>query len=193
MRRRRLLCAASALAPLAVAGCVGDEGVPNASAGSGADERLVLEQVRVDRGTELPLSVSGTVTEPSFSEGPRLRIALANDGDRGARLFTGAPPPFAVMYATPAGDGAGDERYLLWTDAYRESDHVFTEGRRVTGGEDIGLIESVPAGERVAETYELVGGPPPGDYVVEWGSTVTVGESEDDEVDFSYRLDLRVE
>lgn len=53
-------------------------------------------------------------------------------------------------------EGASDEPgAAFWTDAYEASSHVGTEGRRVTGVQDIALIEGVTGGESVTETYEL--------------------------------------
>jgi hypothetical protein len=192
VRRRELLCVAGAtgVGCLGVAGCVGREG---ASAG----DRLVVTGFETEPAGSASLSFAATVVQPSPSTGARLRLALSNDGDRAVRLFTGAPPPFAVVSVTPGDAGAAADRYLLWTDAYRESDHVFTSGRRVTGGEDVGVVETVPAGDRVAETYELVGDPPPGEYTLTERLSVTAGDDATGATDaterqFTVRVRLRV-
>lgn len=115
----------------------------------------------LERRGALPARVEATVVESALPE-PRVRIAVHNDADHEVELSTGAPTPFGVVELT--GEGGGE--HLLWTEAYRESEHVFTEGRRVTGGEDIGLTVPVPPGERVSETYTVLGDLSAGEYAL---------------------------
>lgn len=114
----------------------------------------------------LPVDLEATVTQSQFSESavPRLRLALGNSSDRDGSVFSGAPAPFGVL-EMEAVDGAGES--LLWTDAYRESTHVRTDGKSVTFVQSIGLTTPLPAGERVDRTFEVVEAVAPGEYVVE--------------------------
>ncbi len=121
------------------------------------------------RGT-LPARVEATAVESALPE-PRVRLSVDSDADRQVELFIGAPTPFGVLKI--AGDGT---EHLLWTDAYRESDHVFTEGRRVTGGHDVGLTVPVPAGGRVSETYTVLGDLSPGAYALRTEVGVETGD-----------------
>lgn len=105
----------------------------------------------VEKRGELPVTPSASFVDPVPDGDARIRIALRNDADRRAEVFSGAPAPFGVLYYHPAGD-PGDRR-LLWTDAYEESDHVMTDGREVTGWHDIGLTTGVAPGESVAREF----------------------------------------
>ena len=102
---------------------------------------------------DLPLAVDAEVVESTAREAhpARLRLSVTNAGDGPLEISNGPPLPFGVLRAEPS-RGAS---VLLWTDAYEESDHVFTDGRAVTGGNSIGLMTRLDAGATAGRTYEL--------------------------------------
>lgn len=121
-----------------------------------------------------PVSLSA-----AFADG-ELTLSLSNDADYEVTVSTGAPPPFGVQYVHPVGES--DEGYLLWTDAYAESDHVHTEGRDVNAVNSIGLLVQLAPGETTSETYAVpVEDLPSGEYVVDLSVGVERrGTTEDD-------------
>lgn len=156
-----------------------------------------------------PLTAVCTVTQPVVTgeRRPRLRLGLAA-GDAAVTVESGAPPPFGVVAATPvageegveSGGGTatrqsdtsragGDDAVLLWTDAYRESDHVATEGRRVRRVQSVALGTELAPGERLTRTYTPVGDLPVGEYVVADGVGVSTGGENGS---LQYRVRLRV-
>ena len=116
---------------------------------------------------KLPIELGFHVGRKTITEDDPFAIEfeLRNGGEEPIEVTSGAPWPFGVVWMER--EGAPDEPGVtLWTDAYEESSHVRTEGRRAVVVEDIGLIEEVE-GESVTETYELHGDTPglePGTY-----------------------------
>lgn len=138
----------------------------------------------------LPVDVEAEAVQASMAgdDEARLRLALVNGGDREVSVFSGAPPPFGVLYVEAVD---GDGQSLLWTDAYRENTHVGTEGRSVTFVEDLGLTTPLQAGERLERTFAVVGALAPGAYVVR--SNVGIDPAGDGEGGtLPYRVYLRV-
>lgn len=82
-------------------------------------------------------------------------IRASNISNEEANYVTGTPKPFGVLYA-------GDN--LLWSNAYRRSSGVETKNREVVGGTDGGPSVTVPPGESVSDSYELIAGP--GSYTI---------------------------
>ncbi|WP_254766582.1 hypothetical protein [Salinilacihabitans rarus] len=124
-------------------------------------------------------AVPVTVAVRDVDEADR-SLALAVETDReDVRIFSGAPAPFGVLNAVPAD---GDERALLWSDAYEASDHVHVDE---TGGSvavnDIGLTTTLDPGEPTSETYEArpEWGFDAGAYVVETSLSVEWGDRGD--------------
>lgn len=144
----------------------------------------------LENQNELPVGLEVTVPQPAVPEGgePRVRLALVNEGDRDVSVFSGAPPPFGVL-RVEAVDGDGGS--LLWTDAYRESSHVRTEGKSVTFVQDIGLTTPLPAGSRIDRTFTLVGALDPGEYVLRGDVGIEFAES-DGGGTLPYRVSFRV-
>lgn len=140
----------------------------------------------LERRGELPVTVEVTVTDAAVAgaDSPRIRLTLVNESDENVSVTSGAPPPFGVLHLR----GPDDESRLLWTDAYRESDHVGTDGRSVTFVESVGVVSDLPANGRRSRTYAVLGELPPGDYRLRGN----VGVRTDDEQTLPYRISLRV-
>jgi hypothetical protein len=148
-----------------------------------------------------PVSVSA-----AFREG-RLRLAASNEGDREVRIASGAPRPFGVVRFRPADESNGEadrDARLLWTDAYRTSDHVRTEGRTVESANDAALVSTLAPGDSVAERYAVPADLSPGGYGVEGslrvepggdhGSENEIGKTEDGAGStVQYRVEFDVE
>ncbi|MFC7080198.1 hypothetical protein [Halorussus caseinilyticus] len=115
----------------------------------------------VEKRDPVPVSVSAEVRDG------RLRLALRNDGDADVRLSSGVPRPFGVVRCRPADAPDSSAHRLLWTDAYADSDHVRTDGRRIASVNDLALVSTLGPGESVAETYAVPADLPPGEYAVE--------------------------
>ncbi|WP_255169847.1 hypothetical protein [Natrononativus amylolyticus] len=86
-----------------------------------------------------------------------LEATLSNTTGATVAVSSGAPWPFGVVWADRTDDdGLDRERSItLWTDAYEESGHVGTDGKRVEGVNDIGLLEELEGGESITETFEI--------------------------------------
>lgn len=173
--------------------------------------------VGVESRRDWPLAVVCTVTQPvvTAERHPRLRLGVAAE-DAAVTVESGAPPPFGIVTAAPhtgaggvgaaAGtatereatsaegrDRSGDERedtVLLWTDAYRESDHVSTDGRQVRRVQSIALGTRLAPGERLTRTYAPVESLSAGQYVVA-GSLGVSTESERGSLQYRVRLRVR--
>lgn len=110
-----------------------------------------------------------------------LEATLTNDTDRELTIASGAPSPFGVLWAE--GDD-GEESITLWNDAYEETGHVRTDGKRVEEVEDIGLVEELGAGESVIQTFEIheeTPGLAPGTYKT--SITVRIESEDPDEIE----------
>ena len=139
----------------------------------------------------LPVDFEASVTQSQFSESsvPKLRLALVNRGEQDVSVFSGAPAPFGVLRMEAVDDD--DSRALLWTDAYRESSHVGTDGTSVTMVNSIGLTTPLPAGDRLERTFEVLGSPAPGEYVLRGDVGIGFPGSDGDGT-LPYRVTLRV-
>jgi hypothetical protein len=83
--------------------------------------------------------------------------------------------------------------WLLWTDAYEESDHVTVEDGEVKMVHSIGLSTELGAGESTGRTFTLresAADLDPGAYVVE--GAVGVDDSPGGSGTFPYRVVFRV-
>lgn len=164
-----------------LAGCTG-ESAPDASAGatptetSTTSEALTVDATVETDGSTSPLSLSAeTVRETVTATTPaRIRLTVQNTGDAPRTYGTGAPLPFGVLSVDDT---------LLWTDEYVKSTHVETEGRRVIGGEDIGLQVTLEPGEQRSDTYDFRA--PPGTY------TTDEGELQLDDVQYELQLSVQ--
>lgn len=137
----------------------------------------------------LPVSVSASVPDPALDgDGARLRLALRNDADSPVEVMTGAPRPFGVLYFHPVGDP--DDRRLLWSDAYEESEYVHTDGREVTAVNDIGLVVDLAPGDEADRTFVVEADIPDGEYVVESDVSVQIG---DRDATLPFRVTFKVE
>jgi hypothetical protein len=130
----------------------------------------------VENRGSLPVSLSASVPDATLGadDDARLRLTLRNERDGPIEVSSGAPRPFGILYFHPEG---GDERYLLWSDAYEESEYVQTDGHDVKMVADIGLVTEVAAGETAARTFEIEQSDlPTGRYVIESGVGVSAGD-----------------
>ena len=152
---------------------------PGASGADGLPDSLVArlrdaEYLRVD-GTyyatyvsdvrTIPLAVEVRVTRPRLApfDPAAFDLTLRNAGDRPVAVFSGEPMPFSVLSVRRAGD-RGTAR-TVWSDAYRETGHVSTLGRRVLAVTGAGTTVTLGPGESLTTTYEL--GVGRGTWVVE--------------------------
>ncbi|WP_327053628.1 hypothetical protein [Halomicrococcus gelatinilyticus] len=124
----------------------------------------------------LPVSLSASVPDATLGadDDARLRLAVRNESHGEIEVNSGAPVPFGLLDFHPEG---GDEHYVLWSDAYEESDYVQTDGHDVKMVADIGLVTTVAAGETTGRTFEIEQSDlPTGRYVIESSVGVSVGE-----------------
>jgi hypothetical protein len=146
----------------------------------------------VEKRDRLPLSASARFTDASFADGqPKLALELTNEAHRAVSITTGAPPPFGVLSYQATDDP--ERRWLLWTDAYEESDHVTVEDGEVKKVHSIGLSTELGAGESTGRTFTLresAADLDPGAYVVE--GAVGVDDSPGGSGTFPYRVVFRV-
>ncbi|WP_306056222.1 hypothetical protein [Natronococcus wangiae] len=189
-RRTALKLSGTAAATLLAAGCLSDVGDPgdadDPTGGNGTDgtdgddsaaDRYVvaLEDAPLADETEharLEVDLVDPRVEP---EGPaQFSAALTNTTDETLVVSSGAPSPFGVVWASAKGDDY-DNDVTLWTDGYEASSHVGTDGKRVEGVEDIGLVESLEADETLERTFELYPETPnlaAGEYEAEIGCRI---------------------
>ena len=181
MRRRRVLSAAGgALLPLSLSGCLEslDGGVigDGPTSGERRSVSLTLRHVSGDRAISFEYDVQrATITGESPAV---IELTAGNETDREIEYVTGAPKPFGTLYDSDSPEA------ILWTDRYAESQHVQTEGRRITGGEDIGVAVTLSPGGSRSETYEFSA--PPGNYSIQrTGNPITIGDD-------TYELEVTV-
>lgn len=161
MNRRQLITGIGLGSVLSLAGCIDEAEAPSQSDATDeteTDDALYTVSVEVtdeSRAEELPLSLTWDIGREEITEEDPFTIEfiLANEGTEPLKVFSGAPWPFEVIWMDHG--GSDDQSVTLWTDAYEESSHVNTEGRKAVEVENIGLQETLPAGESVTETYEL--------------------------------------
>lgn len=140
-----------------LSGCLSQGGIGGPS--------LVSAAIVERRGSQSPLSLSvSTLRGTTTPEKPaQIQFTIQNTGEKEASYLTGEPTPFGILTA-------GD--HVLWTDAYRKSNCIQTEGREIKGGCDGGPSVTLQPGQRQSETYEFSA--PPGEYMVEDG-TLEIG------------------
>lgn len=160
MRRRTALELAAGFSAIASAGCLGDGSSGGSENGdepaNGALYTVSIDSLEEPPAEELPLELGFDVGRETITQDAPFGIEfeLRNEGEEPIEISSGAPWPFGVVWMER--EGAHDEPGVtLWTNAYEESGHVRTEGRRAVEVEDIGLVEEVTGGESVRETYEL--------------------------------------
>ncbi|OYR45296.1 hypothetical protein [Halorubrum sp. Ea8] len=170
MKRRRALSVVG-LSALPLSGCldsVGRDGTPgDPGSGDGRSVTASLSRVAGDGA----IGFSCDVRRSEIGEGSPAVVELTarNETEREIEYVTGAPEPFGVLYDPDA------PAAILWTEKYVESQHVETEGRRVTGGDDIGISVALAPGGSRSETYEFAA--PPGSYSIrQTGNPITLGE-----------------
>jgi len=93
----------------------------------------------VARREPAPVSVDASLVDGT------VRLSLRNEADRELEVTGGPPAPFGVLGVHPVGEP--DDRRLLWSDAYAESERVRTVERAESA--------AVAAGERLRATYEI--------------------------------------
>lgn len=163
MNRRHLIGRIGLASVLPLAGCIGGTEAPtqgDANETDGTETDDTPYTVSVDgpdesRAEELPVSLTWDIGREEITEEDPFTIEfkLANEGTEPLEVFSGAPWPFGVIWMDRS--ESDDQSVTLWTDAYEDSSHVFTEGREAVEVEDIGLQETLSPGESVTETYEL--------------------------------------
>lgn len=104
--------------------------------------------------THLPLTFEATLVDDSVRpfDPDRIELSITNTADERIGVSSGAPGPFGVLRAESS---SGDDQVTLWSDAYDESDHVHTTGRRVQAVNDIGIVTELVPGETQTQTYEI--------------------------------------
>ncbi|WP_423745604.1 hypothetical protein V5735_06465 (plasmid) [Haladaptatus sp. SPP-AMP-3] len=132
----------------------------------------------VEARGSLPISLSATVPEPG-----RLRVELTNETGGECRVSSGPPRPFGVVRCHRR--GVTESRHLLWTDAYEESGHVSTDGKRVRLVNTVALVTNLATGETTGETYDVPTDLAAGAYVVAGNVGVT---TEDGDSTAPYRI-----
>lgn len=142
-----------------------------ASHGSDLPDSLVArlrdaEYLRVD-GTyyttyvsdvrSIPLEVEVRMRDPRLApfDPAAVALTLRNAGDRPVEVLSGEPMPFSVLSVRRAGDPETER--TVWSDAYRETGHVSTLGRRVVAVTGAGATATLEPGESLTTTYELGG------------------------------------
>ncbi|MEM4782484.1 MAG: hypothetical protein QXG03_13115 [Halalkalicoccus sp.] len=183
MRRRTALKLTTGLFGTASAACLGDGSGNGDGSNDDALYTVSVELLGKSHAEELPLVLDFDTTRETITEDDpfEIEIKLRNDGDGPVETSSGAPWPFGVVWLERA-DAPDEPGVTLWTDAYEESSHVRTEGRRAVMVEDIGFIEDVDGGESISETYELHGDTPEltvGTYRFSVGVGARAGEVSD--------------
>lgn len=155
MYRRSVLTSLGIATFAGLSGCLGDE----SSSGDGSTDEdaityTVSSTVTIDDDpTPLSFAVTQngeTVTETDVVE---FVFTVTNEGSTLLEIGSTAPPPFGVVELASE---TGSERPLYpWTNHYRTSDHVDTDGRDVVGAEDIGLTTEIEPGETIERSYTL--------------------------------------
>jgi hypothetical protein len=120
-------------------------------------ERLAAHRYVYLDGTFYAASVvrrePAPVSVDASSADGTVRLSLRNGADRALAVTGGPPAPFGVLDVHPVGDP--DDRRLLWSDAYVESERVRTDGRTVERAGSAAIAAPVAAGERLRATYEI--------------------------------------
>jgi hypothetical protein len=197
-RRTALTLSGTAAAAALGAGCLSERTDPG-SAGDSDDDDSGDEHPDPDGDTEYVVALEDAPATDE-TDHAALRVELVDSGiapDDPARFVatltnttdetlvvsSGAPSPFGVVRASPDDSDDFEKDLTLWTDDYEDSSHVGTDGKQVTGVDDIGLVEELDAGEAIEQEFELHPETPnleAGAYEAELGSNVWPdGDGED--------------
>lgn len=159
MNRRHVLSAVG-LSTLPLSGCLDrdrDETGENSAPDKGRSVSVTITHVAGDGAISFNYDVRRSVIT---DESPAIiELRAENETERDIEYGTGAPRPFGALYDPESPEA------ILWTDKYPESEHVTTEGRQITGMEDIGLQVTLPPGGSRSEIYEFAA--PPGSYLIQ--------------------------
>lgn len=179
MKRRHALSVVG-LVTLPLSGCLDDlRGDGTAGESGSSDVRSIAVSItRVAGDGAISFSCDVQRSEISEESPAVVELTARNETGSDVEYATGAPKPFGTLYDPDSPDA------VLWTDRYAESQYVETEGRRITGGEDIGISVTLsPEGSR-SETYEFAA--PPGSYSIQrTGNPITLGAD-------TYEVDIDV-
>ena len=177
---RRCVLSAIGTSTLALSGCLDNrtEGGTAEDSGStdGRSVTIALTHVAGDEAISFSYNVHRSeITE----ESPAVIELIAKNGTESEIEYgTGAPSPFGALYDPDSPEA------ILWTEKYVESQHVETDGRRITGMNDIGISVRLSPGESRSETYEFAASP--GSYSIQrTGNPLTLGGE-------TYELDITV-
>ena len=160
MNRRQILSAVG-LSIFSLSGCLdnrdGDETGENPDPDEGRSVSVTITHVAGDGAISFNYDVRRSViTEESLAV---IELTARNKTESELEYGTGAPKPFGALYDPESPEA------ILWTDKYTESEYVETDGRQITGGEDIGLHVTLPPGDSRSEIYEFSA--PPGNYSIQ--------------------------
>jgi hypothetical protein len=179
MNRRQILSAVG-LSIFSLSGCLdnrdGDETGENPDPDEGRSVSVTITHVAGDGAISFNYDVRRSViTEESPAV---IELTARNKTESELEYGTGAPKPFGALYDPESPEA------ILWTDKYTESEYVETDGRQITGGEDIGLHVTLSPGGSRSETYEFSA--PPGSYSIQrTGNPLTFGDD-------TYELEIAV-
>lgn len=177
MKRRHALSVVG-LATLPLSGCLDDLGGGGTTGGSGDARSIAVSVTHVAGDGAISLGCDVHRSEITAESPAVVELTARNETGSDIEYATGAPKPFGALYDPDSPDA------VLWTDRYAESQYVETEGRRITGGEDIGISVTLSPGGSRSETYEFAA--PPGSYSIQrTGNPITLGAD-------TYEVDIDV-
>ncbi|TKX81346.1 hypothetical protein [Halorubrum sp. SD626R] len=177
---RRCVLSAVGTSALALSGCLNNRTEDGTAEGSGSvggpSVTISLTHVAGDEAISLNSDViRSEITEESPAV---IELIAKNETESAIEYGTGAPAPFGALYDPDSPEA------ILWNKKYVESQHVETDGRRITGMNDIGISVRLSPEETRSETYEFAA--PPGRYSIQrTGNPLTLGEE-------TYELDITV-
>jgi hypothetical protein len=170
MKRRRALSVVG-LSALPLSGCLDNVDMDGTAGGPGSGDgrSITVSITRVAGDGAIDFSYDVHRSEIGAESPAVIELTARNETESEIEYVTGAPKPFGALYDPDSPDA------ILWTDSYVESRYVETEGRRVTGGEDVGISVTLPPGGSRSETYEFAA--PPGSYSIRrTGNPLTLGD-----------------
>lgn len=158
MNRRAVGKRLLALMTIGLAGCVGNRGGPSKTTTLPTSSMQWLASVEIAPTTEVsPIDFGIDVTQNDLEapEVAKLRLYAENTGDERVlrSIETGVPAPFGILYAESVNDDGRE--FLLWSDAYVESEDVFTRDKAVTGRTLQTLLVALEPGQRIGQTYTI--------------------------------------
>lgn len=216
MNRRTALALSGTAAATLVAGCLSDVADSGSSDdGEPADGDLPDESEPTYPGDDVARYVAALEDAPLTDETDhailrvelvdsaiapddpaRFSATLTNTSDETLVVSSGAPAPFGVVWASPRDSDDRESDVTLWTDDYEDSTHVGTDGKRVEGVNDIGLMEEVAAGETLEQSLELypeTSNLAAGEYVGEIGCSVRPEDDEENGYGLNVSLSFSLE